>query len=804
MLYYRHRAGERVLGKKLRFRKGSWIVLLLATLVWFAPISSAQATNLLDNGTFDGSSGWTVSQDGGSGVLFNGALRFSYETGEVSQTVSVSSGQTLNVSFTVDNSQTNSIGQGVTPDTWTATLSSSPASSTVTRSVAHDPETFSLSITIPEGATTATMAFSGMDNGYWAGHYGPIITNVTLSATPAPLPYTPANNGCGPYQAFSVTGTSGGAIWGSNPYTDDSTFSSAAVHAGLISVGETAIIEPYLVDNYPSYAGSTANGVSTYTWGSSWCGYYIRILGTGEETPTTTTTTTTLPPYFNAVENLTATANEDGSVDLDWDAPTASNTEIYAYGVMFYGLDEIGGNILNGWGVWTGQGTNYSLADYMFSATTGFGPVRFGIKAGNQSCFSAEGVGPCAYGPEVTIDINVLDPTPPTTTTTTTIPPTTTTTTTTTPEETTTTWPEQTTTTTTLTPVTTTSVDVPTTTVPVTSTAPPETTLVTVPVTETTTSAPVEETIPPETTVAEPETTVPESTPDTQPEPVPEQPTGDVTTEDLTDLSTTELAEQLDNLSTEELTTLVESIDEPDQLEALIDAGAVDQLDTDQLLSIIDNPVFTELSAEAFSEVLTSVLDEPLTDDQFDSVIDAVLGAPISNEQFDALVDALGSDSVSDEQVQSAVDAIIENGITEEFATSLATSPEVLSSIDGEAATEIFAELPVSDLTDEEAEQIVEAVQGANEEVRESFETEINIFGAGNFDIYVPVGSAVDVGTRRVIIAATTVVSILTVASPPSAPAAPSGSSGGSGGPSGSIGSESSSTNKRRRLPGGR
>ena len=789
MLYHRHRTGERFLGKQVRFRKGSWIILPLAVVAWFVPVYPAQATNILDNGTFDGPSGWTISQNGGSGVLFNGALRFSFQTGEVSQTVSVSSGATLNVSFTVDNSQTNSIGQGITPDTWTATLSSSPAASTVTRSVAHGPETFSLSITVPQGATTATLTFSGMDNGFWAGHYGPIVTNATLSSTPAALPFTPRNNGCGPYQAFSVTGTSGGAIWGSNPYTDDSTFSSAAVHAGLISVGETAIIEPYLVDNYQSYAGSTANGVSTSAWNSGWCGYYIRILGTEGITTTTSTTTTTLPPYLNAVENLTATANEDGSVDLDWDAPTASNVDIYAYGVTFYDLDEIGGTTSGGWGVWTNQGTNYSLSTGMFSGsnpvTTGYGPVRFGIKAGNQSCFSNEGVGPCAYGPEVTIDINVLDPTSPTTTV---------------PEETTTTWPEPTTTTTTTIP----SEVVPTTDVPVDSTDPtPITTDAPAPVTETT-DAPVEEDLSPETTVAEPETTDPETTPDTEPEPEPEQPTGDVTTEDLTDLSPEELADELDNLSTEELTTLVESIDEPDQLEALIDAGAVDQLDTDQLLSIIDNPVFTELSAEAFSEVLTSVLDESLTDEQFDSVIDAVLDAPISDEQFDALVDALGSDSVTDEQVQGAVDAIIENGLTEEFATSLATSPEILTSIDGDAAAEIFAEVPVSDLTDEEATQIVEAVQDAPEEVRESFETEINIFDAGNFDIYVPIGSAVDVETRRVVIAATTVVSILTVASPPAAPAAPSGGSGGSGGPSGPTGSESSSTNKRRRLPGGR
>ena len=162
----------------------------IAIVGFFAPLSSAQASNTFVNGDFNGSSGWTVSQNGGSGVLFNGSLQFSYETGEVFQSIPVTPGEIINVSFVVDNSQTNSMGQGITPDTWTATLSSSPASSTVTRSIAHDLENFSLSITIPEGATTATITFSGMDNGYWAGHYGPSIDIVNLSITPAPTAIT--------------------------------------------------------------------------------------------------------------------------------------------------------------------------------------------------------------------------------------------------------------------------------------------------------------------------------------------------------------------------------------------------------------------------------------------------------------------------------------------------------------------------------------------------------------------------------------------------------------------------------------
>jgi hypothetical protein len=717
----------------------------IAVVGFFAPLSSAHASNLLVNGDFNGSSGWTVSQNGGSGVLFNGSLQFSYEAGEVFQSIPVTPGEIISVSFVVDNNVTNSVGQGVISDTWTATLSSnspSPASATVTRSVAHDLENFSLSITVPQGATTATITFSGMDNGYWAGHYGPSIDNVNLSITPAPLPFTPGNNGCGPYQAFTVTGTSGGAIWGSNPYTDDSTFSSAAVHAGLIDVGETAIIEPYLVDNYQFYAGSTANGISTYTWGSSWCGYYIRILGTSGETPTTTTTTTTtLPPYFNAVQNLTAIANENGSVNLDWDAPTASNVDIYAYGVTFYGLDEIGGTTLNGWGVWTNQGTNYSLADYMFSSTTGFGPVRFGIKAGNQSCFDPEGIGPCAYGPEATVDVTVIDPTPTTTTTTTTTtePETTTTTTEPEPETTTTTEPEPETTTTT-------EPEITTTTEP--ETIPP---VVIPPDTDPPIVDPEPETTEPETTIPEPETTVPEPE-TTLPEEISDQ-VDEILSGDLTE---EEFANAVDEILT--------SAENEEELVAAATELLSGDLSVEQFTEVLDQVFTEELSDEAFAEVLDAVFEEPLSDEEFTAVIDAVLDQPLSDEQFENLVDVLSSDTVTDEQVQEAVDAIIENGITEEQATEIATSAEVLSSIDGEQAAEIFAEIPIDDITDEQALEIIAAVQDAPTEVRSSFEEEINIFGSGSLNTYVPLGSAINVGQRRAVIAAGAVIAIAPVA----------------------------------------
>ena len=60
--------------------------------------------------------------------------------------------------------------------------------------------------------------------------------------------------------------------------------------------------------------------------------------------------------------------------------------------------------------------------------------------------------------------------------------------------------------------------------------------------------------------------------------------------------------------------------------------------------------------------------------------------------------------------------------------------------------------LDVSQLDDTQKDELVAAVQDAPTEVREAFEEQINIFGAG-FDDYVPTGSSVPVSTRRSLIA---------------------------------------------------
>ena len=130
-----------------------------------------------------------------------------------------------------------------------------------------------------------------------------------------------------------------------------------------------------------------------------------------------------------------------------------------------------------------------------------------------------------------------------------------------------------------------------------------------------------------------------------------------------------------------------------------------------------------------------------------------------------------------------------------------------MESIDPEQATSVFEQIPVSDLTTEEEKALVEAVSDAPTEVKNAFESAIDIFGSG-LDEYEAVDSNINVGTRRVVIAAIGVVTSITVAVPP-IPTAPIGTGGGSGSPSGgsnpgTSGSGSESQNRRRKPMGGR
>ena len=79
----------------------------------------------------------------------------------------------------------------------------------------------------------------------------------------------------GEVQTAQILGrTVGGTVWGSNPYTDDSDWSVAVVHAGLAAPGELINVRFECLGDLNTFTSTTANGVTTTYYGT-WCGVSI-------------------------------------------------------------------------------------------------------------------------------------------------------------------------------------------------------------------------------------------------------------------------------------------------------------------------------------------------------------------------------------------------------------------------------------------------------------------------------------------------------------------------------------------------
>ena len=185
------------------------------------------------------------------------------------------------------------------------------------------------------------------------------------------------------------------------------------------------------------------------------------------------------------------------------------------------------------------------------------------------------------------------------------------------------------------------------------------------------------------------------------------------------------------------------------------------------------------LTAENLGAALGAVFDEEVSTEVLIETFTAVLGDELNAESLGVIVDVLESDSITSEQVGQVVTLVIEQegGIDAEQATALATSPKVLESIDGEQATAVFDAVVVAEVSEEAGAQIAEALADAPTDVKESFEEEINVF-AGVFDTYTAIGSSIDVGTRRSVIAVNLVTSTVALASAAGAIPTPGSNSG--------------------------
>lgn len=135
---------------------------------------------------------------------------------------------------------------------------------------------------------------------------------------------------------------------------------------------------------------------------------------------------------------------------------------------------------------------------------------------------------------------------------------------------------------------------------------------------------------------------------------------------------------------------------------------------------------------------------------------------PLTQTELLNTLEALSE--ASTEAIEAIVESVLSKDLDTSQATLLITTPAVLANITTAQAEQLFSEIAPTELSPDEAEAVVEAVQEAPNSVRKAFESVLNIF-QGFADNYVPLNSTVPVKTRRALIALGAV--FLTVAPAP-------------------------------------
>ncbi len=89
---------------------------------------------------------------------------------------------------------------------------------------------------------------------------------------------------------FEVVGSNSGSIYGSDIYTDDSDLSTAAVHAGLLKVGEKGVVKVTILQGQESHASSTRHGITSSAWSNYPGSYKVEPIPGGSRAVATAST----------------------------------------------------------------------------------------------------------------------------------------------------------------------------------------------------------------------------------------------------------------------------------------------------------------------------------------------------------------------------------------------------------------------------------------------------------------------------------------------------------------------------------
>ena len=128
-----------------------------------------------------------------------------------------------------------------------------------------------------------TGACPSVSSGWW--------WRLTVPAAPAGVETATAGTNAVPlrgrdgqrFRYYCPPNSTGGTVWGTDVYTDDSAICGAAVHAGVIALAAGGTVEIEIRPGLASYQGSARNGVTSSNYGA-WSGSFV-FVGAGGAVP---------------------------------------------------------------------------------------------------------------------------------------------------------------------------------------------------------------------------------------------------------------------------------------------------------------------------------------------------------------------------------------------------------------------------------------------------------------------------------------------------------------------------------------
>jgi len=103
-------------------------------------------------------------------------------------------------------------------------------------------------------------------------------TAETATAPPAPTNLMAFQHQFGKELSYTLTGYTPGTgqanVWGTDVYTLDSHLAAAAVHAGVVQPGKTAVVHVRIVQSPPQFIASYRNGINSTAYGNYPAGAY--------------------------------------------------------------------------------------------------------------------------------------------------------------------------------------------------------------------------------------------------------------------------------------------------------------------------------------------------------------------------------------------------------------------------------------------------------------------------------------------------------------------------------------------------